>query len=220
MTIRWMLLAAGMIGALATALPAAQADGKQDALRDPSLLADTAPDVFRARFETSKGRFEIEVHRDWAPLAADRFFNLVKNGFYDGNRFFRVRPGFVAQWGLHGDPFIQRAWRDANLRDEPVKQSNLRGFVSFTNENSPQSRYTQVFINLRDNAELDKDNFPAFGQVVSGMENVDKLYGGYAGPKEPDGRRIIREGNEYLQKEYPRLDFIKAATIQPSPAAR
>ena len=215
MTIRWMLLAAGIIGTLATAVPVAQSDGKKDALRDPSLLADTAPDVFRARFETSKGRFEIEVHRDWAPLAADRFFNLVKYGFYDGTRFFRVRPGFVAQWGIHGDPFIQRAWRDANLKDEPVKQSNLRGFVSFTNENSPQSRYTQVFINLRDNADLDKDNFPAFGQVGSGMENVDKLYGGYAGPKEPDGRRIIREGNEYLQKEYPRLDFIKIATIQP-----
>ena len=215
MTIRWMLLAAGIIGTLATSVPVAQSDGKKDALRDPSLLADTAPDVFRARFETSKGRFEIEVHRDWAPLAADRFFNLVKYGFYDGTRFFRVRPGFVAQWGIHGDPFIQRAWRDANLKDEPVKQSNLRGFVSFTNENSPQSRYTQVFINLRDNADLDKDNFPAFGQVGSGMENVDKLYGGYAGPKEPDGRRIIREGNEYLQKEYPRLDFIKIATIQP-----
>ena len=215
MTIRWMLLAAGIIGTLATAVPVAQSDGKKDALRDPSLLADTAPDVFRARFETSKGRFEIEVHRDWAPLAADRFFNLVKYGFYDGTRFFRVRPGFVAQWGIHGDPFIQRAWRDANLKDEPVKQSNLRGFVSFTNENSPQSRYTQVFINLRDNADLDKDNFPAFGKVVSGMDNVDKLYGGYAGPKEPDGRRIIREGNEYLQKEYPRLDFIKIATIQP-----
>ena len=215
MTVRWMLLAAGIIGALATASPAAQIDGTKDALRDPSLLADTAPAVFRARFETSKGRFEIEVHRDWAPLAADRFFNLVKYGFYDSNRFFRVRPGFVAQWGIHGDPFIQRAWRDANLKDEPVKQSNLRGFVSFTNENSPQSRYTQVFINLRDNPELDKDNFPAFGQVISGMENVDTLYGGYAGPKEPDGRRIIREGNEYLQKEYPRLDFITIATIQP-----
>src|ERR671912_188004 len=190
MTIRWMLLAAGVIGALATAVPAAQTDGKQEALRDPSLLADTAPGVFRARFETSKGRFEIEVHRDRAPLAADRFFNLVKYGFYDGNRFFRVRPGFVAQWGIHGDPFIQRAWRDANLKDEPVKQGNLRGFVSFTNENSPQSRYTQVFINLRDNPELDKDNFPAFGQVVSGMENVDKLYGGDAGAGGPGARRM------------------------------
>jgi len=219
MGIRRTLIVAAIIGAVAAASPRAQVDGKQEALRDPSLLADTAPGVFRARFETSKGRFEIEVHRDWAPLAADRFFNLVKHGFYDGNRFFRVRPGFVAQWGIHGDPFIQRAWRDANLRDEPVKQSNLRGFVSFTNENSPQSRYTQVFINLRDNPELDKDNFPAFGQVVSGMENVDKLYGGYAGPKEPDGRRIIREGNDYLQKEYPRLDFIKTATIQPSTGA-
>jgi peptidyl-prolyl cis-trans isomerase A (cyclophilin A) len=187
---------------------------QSDALRDPSQLTETAPAVYRARFETSKGAFVIEVHREWAPLAADRFYNLVKNGFYDGTRFFRVRPGFVAQWGIHGDPFIQRAWRDANLKDEPVKQSNLRGFVSFTNEGSPQSRYTQVFINLRDNPDLDKDNFPAFGQVVSGMENVEKLYGGYAGAKEPDGRRIIREGNEYLQKEYPRLDSITKATIQ------
>jgi peptidyl-prolyl cis-trans isomerase A (cyclophilin A) len=219
MTAQRTLLAAGIVVALAAALPSAQVDGKQDALRDPSLLADTAPDLFRARFETSKGPFVIEVRREWAPLAADRFFNLVKYGFYDGTRFFRVRPGFVAQWGIHGDPFIQRAWRDASLRDEPVTQSNRRGFVSFTNENSPQSRYTQVFINLRDNPELDKENFPPFGQVISGMENVDKLYGGYAGPKEPDGRRIIREGNDYLQKEYPRLDFIKTAAIQPAPAA-
>jgi peptidyl-prolyl cis-trans isomerase A (cyclophilin A) len=185
-----------------------------DALRDPARLVERAPAVYRARFETSKGPFVIEVHRDWAPLAADRFYNLVTHGFYDGTRFFRVRPGFVAQWGIHGDPFIQRAWRDASLKDEPVTQSNLRGFVSFTNENSPQSRYTQVFINLRDNAELDQDNFPAFGRVISGMENVETLYGGYAGAKEPDGRRIIREGNEYLQKEYPELDFIKTATIQ------
>jgi peptidyl-prolyl cis-trans isomerase A (cyclophilin A) len=209
-----MLLAAGIAGALATVSPVAQDDAKREALRDPALLADTAPDVFRARFETSKGPFVIEVHRDWAPLAADRFFNLVKYGFYDSNRFFRVRPGFVAQWGIHGDPLIQRAWRDASLKDEPVKQSNLRGFVSFTNENSPQSRYTQVFINLRDNADLDQDNFPAFGRVIAGMENVETLYGGYAGAAEPDGRRIIREGNEYLRKEYPLLDFIRMATIQ------
>jgi peptidyl-prolyl cis-trans isomerase A (cyclophilin A) len=187
---------------------------QSDALRDPARLVERAPAVYRARFETSKGPFVIEVHRDWAPLAADRFYNLVTHGFYDGTRFFRVRPGFVAQWGIHGDPFIQRAWRDASLKDEPVTQSNLRGFVSFTNENSPQSRYTQVFINLRDNAELDQDNFPAFGRVISGMENVETLYGGYAGAKEPDGRRIIRDGNEYLQKEYPELDFIKTATIQ------
>ncbi len=189
---------------------------QSDALRDPSQLTGTAPAVYRARFETSKGPFVIEVHREWAPLAADRFYNLVQHGFYDGTRFFRVRPGFVAQWGIHGDPFIQRAWRDANLKDEPVRQSNLRGFVSFTNEGSPQSRYTQVFINLRDNADLDTDNFPAFGQVVSGMDTVEKLYGGYAGAKEPDGRRIIREGNEYLQKEYPRLDSIMKAAIVPA----
>jgi peptidyl-prolyl cis-trans isomerase A (cyclophilin A) len=205
------LFAAAVLALLAMTPRAA---AQSDALRDPSQLTETAPAVYRARFETSKGPFVIEVHREWAPLAADRFYNLVKNGFYDGTRFFRVRPGFVAQWGIHGNPFIQRAWRDANVKDEPVKQSNLRGFVSFTNEGSPQSRYTQVFINLRDNADLDRDNFPAFGQVVSGMENVEKLYGGYAGAREPDGRRIIREGNEYLQKEYPRLDSIKTATIQ------
>jgi peptidyl-prolyl cis-trans isomerase A (cyclophilin A) len=210
MTARTILTAAAIVAALATATAVAQ----DETLRDPAQLTETAPDVYRARFETSKGPFVVEVHREWAPLAADRFYNLVKRGFYDGTRFFRVRPGFVAQWGIHGDPFIQRAWRDASLKDEPVKQSNRRGFVSFTSEGSPQSRYTQVFVNLRDNADLDKDNFPAFGQVVSGMENVDRLYGGYAGAKEPDGRRIIREGNDYLQKEYPRLDSIEKATIE------
>ncbi len=202
------LLAAILLAAFTGTLGA-----QSDALLDPSRLIETAPDVYQVRFETSKGAFVIEVHREWAPLAADRFYNLVKHGFYDGNRFFRVRPGFVAQWGIHGDPFVQRAWRDANLKDEPVKQSNTRGFVTFTTENSPQSRYTQVFINYGDNSTLDKDGFAPFGRVASGMEVVDTLYGSYTHGKEPDGRRIIREGNEYLQKEYPRLDFIKKATV-------
>ena len=185
----------------------------QDALRTPSNLTERAPDVFRARFETSKGPFVIEVTRAWAPLAADRFYNLVKNGFYDGTGFFRVRPGFMAQFGLNGNPDIQRVWQLAPLRDDPVTQKNVRGFVSFTNENRPQSRFTQIFINYADNSYLDKDGFAPFGQVVSGMDVVDKVFA-YPREKEPDQRRILREGNEYL-KEFPQLDYVKKATIVP-----
>ena len=185
-------------------------------LTDPSQLTETAPDLFRARFETSKGPFVIEVHRDWAPIGADRFYNLVKNGFYDGTRFFRVRPGFMAQFGLNGNPEIQRPWQMAFLRDDPVTQKNLRGFVTFTNEGRPQSRFTQIFINYADNSRLDADGFAPFGQVVTGMDVVDKLFN--PGETQPDQRRIIREGNDYLQKEFPKLDFVKKATIVPAAA--
>jgi peptidyl-prolyl cis-trans isomerase A (cyclophilin A) len=183
----------------------------QEALKDPSRLSETAPAVFRVSIETSRGSFIIEVHRAWAPLGADRFYNLVKNGFYDGTRFFRVRPGFMAQFGLHGDPDVQRAWQAAPLRDDPVTAKNVRGMVSFTTENRPQSRFTQIFVNTADNTYLDASGFAPFGQVVSGMEIVDKLH---APPreKEPDQRRILREGNEYL-KEFPALDVVKKAVV-------
>jgi len=187
-------------------------------LTDPSQLTETAPDLFRARFDTSKGAFVVEVHREWAPIGADRFYNLVKNGFYDGTRFFRVRPGFMAQFGINGDPSIQNEWQRAFLRDDPVTQKNLRGFVSFTTEGRPQSRFTQIFINYADNSRLDADGFAPFGQVISGMEVVDKLFS--PADPQPDQRRILREGNDYLQKEFPRLDFVKKATIVPAtPAA-
>ena len=188
-------------------------------LSDPSALTEMAPAVFRARFETSKGPFVIEAHREWAPLAADRFYNLVKNGFYDGTRFFRVRPGFMAQFGLNGNPDIQNAWQRAFLRDEPTMQQNVRGFVTFTTEGRPQSRFTQIFVNYGDNSRLDTDGFAPFGQVVTGMDVVDTLY---APPDDaqPDQRRILREGNEYLQKEFPQLDFVKKATIVPVTAAK
>ncbi len=202
----------GMFAAMAAILLAsALVRGQAGALKDPAQLTETAPDVFRARVDTSKGPFTIEVHRAWAPMAADRFYNLVKHGFYDGTRFFRVRPGFMAQFGLNGDPDVQRAWQAAPMRDDPVAQKNARGFVSFTTENRPQSRFTQVFINTVDNSHLDKDGFAPFGQVVAGMDVVDKLYG-YPREKEPDQRRILRDGNEYL-KEFPQLDFVKKATI-------
>jgi peptidyl-prolyl cis-trans isomerase A (cyclophilin A) len=184
----------------------------QDALRTPSNLTATAPASFRARFETSKGPFVIEVHRAWAPRGADRFYNLVKNGFYDGTRFFRMRPGFMAQFGLHGDPEVQSAWQTAPLGDDPVTQKNVRGFVSFTTENRPQSRFTQIFINYADNSYLDKDGFAPFGQVVSGMDVVDTLFA-YPRDKEPDQRRILREGNGYL-KAFAQLDYVTRATIE------
>ena len=183
----------------------------QEALKDPSRFTETAPEIYRVAVETSEGTFVIEVHRAWAPLGADRFYNLVKNGFYDGTRFFRVRPNFMAQFGLHGDPDVQRAWQTAPLRDDPVTQKNVRGFVSFTTENRPQSRFTQIFVNTNDNSYLDTSGFAPFGQVVSGMDVVDRLYSPPR-EKEPDQRRILREGNEYLE-EFPELDVVKKATI-------
>jgi peptidyl-prolyl cis-trans isomerase A (cyclophilin A) len=183
-------------------------------LKDPAQLTEQAPDQYRARFDTSKGVFVIGVTREWAPLAADRFYNLVKNGFYNDSRFFRVLSGFMAQWGLHADASVQSAWRTANLKDEPVKKSNTRGFVSFTRESSPNSSYTMIFINYKDNSYLDADGFAPFGEVVSGMDVVDRLYSGYGRQNVPDQRRILRDGNAYLLAEYPRLDYVKSATVE------
>ena len=210
---------------IAVALSSAVALAAQSKLADPSQLTEEAPATFRARFDTSKGLFVIEVHREWAPIAADRFYNLVKNGFYDGTRFFRVRPGFMAQFGLHGDPEIQRAWQRASLRDEPPMKSNTRGFVSFAKENLPNTRFTQIFLNYGDNSYLDEQGFAPFAEVVTGMDVVEKIF---SPPREnePDQRRILREGNTYLQKEFPQLDFVKKATLvtaapaKPVPAPR
>ena len=204
-------LAVAFVLVLAAALGSSAQISK---LTDPSQLTETAPDVFRARFETSKGPFVIEVHREWAPLGADRFYNLVKNGFYDGTRFFRVRPGFMAQFGLNGDPNIQAVWQRASLRDEPPVKSNTRGFVSFTKESLPNTRFTQIFINYGDNSYLNEQGFAPFGEVVTGMDVVDKIF---SPPRdnEPDQRRILREGNTYL-KAFPQLDFVKKATIVPA----
>jgi peptidyl-prolyl cis-trans isomerase A (cyclophilin A) len=175
---------------------------------------EQAPATFRARFETNQGPFVIEVHREWAPLGADRFYSLVTRGFYNEVRFFRVLNGFMAQFGLSGDSKLQAEYASAGLKDEPAKQSNLRGFVTFAKESSPNTRYTMVFINYKDNSYLDADGFAPFGQVVSGMEIVDKLYSGYGRQNVPDQRRIKTEGNAYLTTDYPKLDFIKSARIE------
>ena len=182
------------------------------ALMKPAALKERAPDVYKAKFETSAGVFVIEVHAAWAPNGADRFYNLVKNGFYDGCRFFRVLPGFMVQFGIQGDPAIQRNWVNATIPDEKVTQSNTRGFVSFAKSSAPNSRTTQVFINFADNSRLNRDGFAPFGRVISGMEVVDKINSAYG--QKPDQGRIQLEGNAYLTKTFPKLDYIKKATIE------
>jgi peptidyl-prolyl cis-trans isomerase A (cyclophilin A) len=192
----------------------AAAGASKAKLRTPSALNEKAPDTYKVRFDTSAGMFVVEVHRDWAPTGADRFYNLVKNGFYDNVRFFRVLTGFMAQFGMNGDPAIQKVWSNANIKDDPPKQSNKRGYMTFAMASVPNSRSTQVFINFIDNGFLDQQGFAPFGQVVDGMDVVDKLYAGYGRQNVPDQSRITNEGNAYLAKEYPKLDFVKKATIE------
>jgi cyclophilin family peptidyl-prolyl cis-trans isomerase len=176
-----------------------------------------APDAYRVRFETTRGVFVIEVTRAWAPYGADRFYGLLQDHFYDGSRFFRVVPGFVAQFGLKGIVGKDLYWSQMTLPDDEVQQNNVRGTVTFAMA-GPATRTTQVFINLRDNTYLDTRRFAPFAKVVSGMEVVDQLYGGYGdGPpngKGPDQERIQQEGNGYLEKEFPKLDYIKTAKVQ------
>jgi peptidyl-prolyl cis-trans isomerase A (cyclophilin A) len=192
-----------------------QAGGKAK-LANPMMLIEKAPDVYRAKFDTSKGEFVIEVKRAWAPGGADRFYNLVKNGYYDDCRFFRVVAGFMVQFGINGDPNLNTAWRQARIQDDPVKESNIKGYVSFATS-GPNSRTTQVFINFGDNASLNAMGFAPFGKVVEGMKVVDSIYSGYGegAPRGggPDQGRCQLEGNAYLVKSFPKLDFIKSASI-------
>jgi peptidyl-prolyl cis-trans isomerase A (cyclophilin A) len=186
-------------------------------LANPAALNEPAPATYNVQFDTSKGAFVVEVHRDWAPNGADRFYNLVKNGFFDSARFFRVISGFMVQFGINGDPKLSAVWREARIKDDPVKKSNARGAITFATA-GPDTRTTQVFINYADNSRLDGQGFAPFGTVTSGMDVVDKLYNGY-GEGAPSGQgpaqdRIQREGNAYLTSQFSKLDYIKKATIQ------
>ena len=187
-------------------------------LSNPAALNEPAPAVYKAKFDTSAGTFVVEVHRDWAPNGADRFYNLVKNGFFDNARFFRVISGFMVQFGINADPKISRVWREARIKDDPVRQSNKRGLITFATA-GPDTRTTQVFINFADNNMLDRQGFAPFGQVVSGMNVVDALYSEYGegAPRGqgPDQGRTQQEGNTYLVREFGKLDYIKKATIEP-----
>ena len=189
-------------------------------LADPAALNEKAPDTYRAKFTTTKGDFVIEVTRAWAPNGADRFYNLVRNGYYDGCSFFRVVYGFMVQFGIHGDPALNNVWSVAHIPDDPVQQKNLRGTVTFATA-GPGTRTTQVFINYADkNTSLDGQGFAPFGKVVEGMDVVNKLFSGYgeAAPQGhgPDQNRIQKEGNAYLARAFPKLDSIRTATIVPS----
>src|SRR5579884_3625838 len=206
------------VTALVVAFVAAcMAPASAQSLSNPAALNAQAPATYRAKFDTSKGSFVVEVHRDWAPNGADRFYNLVKNGFYDQGRFFRVIPGFMVQFGINADPAISAKWRTARINDDPVTKSNIRGLITFATA-GPNTRTTQVFINYADNSRLDDMGFAPIGQVVSGMDVVDKLYAGY-GEGAPRGsgpsQALIQEqGNAYLQKSFPKLDYIKKAMIE------
>lgn len=169
-----------------------------------------APTTYRARFETSVGAFVVEVTRAWAPGGADRFYNLVRGGFFDGTRFFRVIPNFMAQFGLSGDPAINTRWRDATIADDPVREHNVRGTITFATA-GPNTRTTQMFINFVDNSRLDADGFAPIGRVVEGMDVVDRIYSGYG--EAPNQGMIQMRGNTYLASQFPKLDTIARATI-------
>lgn len=178
-----------------------------------------APDSFRVAFETSRGRFDAIAHRAWAPIGVDRFYDLVRRRYYDEARVFRVVPGFVAQFGLSGDPRVAAAWRTRSIRDDSVRQSNRRGRIAFA-RGGPNTRTVQLYVNLRDNVRLDTlggFGFPPIAEVVSGMDAVDSLYAGYGeGPSRGSGPAqdsIRAQGNEYLRRAFPRLDFIRRARV-------
>ena len=178
--------------------------------------ATTAPDSFQVQFQTSRGPFTVAVTRALSPQGADRFYHLVAIGYFTDVRFFRVVPGFVAQFGMSGDPKVNAKWSADTIPDEPVKESNARGTIVFAKA-GPNSRSNQFFINLVDNARLDAMGFPPFGQVVSGMSVVDSLYSAYG--EQPAQQMISAQGNQYLERAFPKLDYIKSATIVGGSAA-
>jgi peptidyl-prolyl cis-trans isomerase A (cyclophilin A) len=184
---------------------------------DPSLATAQAPEVFLVDFTTTQGDVVVEAHRGWAPHGADRFYNLVKLGFFDDTRLFRAIPDFMVQFGIPGDPGVAARWRDATIADDPVTQSNLRGFLSFAQTGQPDSRTTQVFICFENHPRLDASGFAPFAKVVRGMDVVDNFYKGYGegAPtgQGPDQGRIQAEGNAYLDGNFPKLDRILSTRI-------
>ena len=206
-----------LILTFALALIAAPALAQAPNLSNPSALIEQAPASYKVKFDTTKGVVVIQVTRAWAPHGADRFYNLVKNGFYDNARFFRVISGFMVQFGINGDPQLSARWRQAQIPDDPVTQSNARGMITFATA-GPNTRTTQVFINFGNNANLDGMGFAPFGKVVSGMNVVDAINAEYGegAPRGhgPDQSRLQTEGNAYLAREFARMDYIKKATIE------
>jgi peptidyl-prolyl cis-trans isomerase A (cyclophilin A) len=189
------------------------AAGPRPSLLNPASLKAKAPAVFKAKFSTTAGDFAVEVHRDWAPLGADRFYNLVRYGYFTNAAFFRVVPGFVVQFGLSANPAVNKVWDAASFHDDPVLQSNKRGRIVFATA-GPNTRTTQLFINYADNARLDAMGFAPFGAVVEGMDVVDKIFPGYG--ESPRQDLITDHGDAYLKANFPRIDKIKLAQILPA----
>ena len=206
--------------------PTAARPAYDRALLHPALLKEKAPDEYKVQFSTTRGDFVVTVTRAWAPLGADRFYNLVKHHFFDNASFFRVLPNFMAQFGISAYPAVNKVWEPATIKDDPVTQHNVRGYVSFATAGA-NTRTTQVFINFGDNSRLDHDGFAPFGQVTDGMKVVDMFYDQYGegAPSGggPDQDQIQKQGKPYLDKGWPKLDYIKTATIispAPPPAAK
>ena len=210
---RAMILFAVLLTTWMAGCKATKAGPDREALMDPAAAAfkQVAPEQFRVVFETSAGDFTVEVDRALAPAGADRFYNLVRGGFYRDQRFFRVVPGFVVQWGMHGDPAVSAKWQDAGITDDPVRGSNKRGTLCFAATQAPNSRTTQVFVNLADNAFLDAHGFAPFGSITAGIEVVEKINSQYG--EQPSQPLIYRQGNTYLQEKFPALDYIKEARL-------
>jgi peptidyl-prolyl cis-trans isomerase A (cyclophilin A) len=208
------------LAALTLAAPlSAEQTAQRRSLLNPAGLNEKAPETYNVKFDTSAGEFVIKVTRAWAPNGADRFYNLVKNGFYDDARFFRAVPNFMVQFGINGNPTVSKVWQNARIPPDKVTQSNRKGFITFAMGATPDTRTSQVFINFRNNTNLDSMGFAPFGEVVTGIENVDKIYTGY-GEGAPRGSgpaqgRVQAEGNAYLTKSFPKMDYIKTATIEP-----
>jgi peptidyl-prolyl cis-trans isomerase A (cyclophilin A) len=195
--------------------PAAMAG--EVSLNDPSTATLTAPATYTLDVVTTKGDFVIDVHRDWAPNGADRLFNLAKSGFYSDVAFFRAIDNFMVQFGIHGDPSVSGVWKKARIKDDPAKESNTRGRVTFATA-GPNTRTTQMFVNYKNNAMLDNQGFTPVGEVSEGMDIVDSLYKGYGegaprgrGPSQP---RMQGEGNTYLKADFPELDYIVSMTVR------
>ena len=211
--VAWLLLATGC-GGEAVRTPS----GSSTQLLRPEEFQEPAPELFRASFETTQGDFTVEVHREWAPYGADRFYNLVRAGYYDDTRFFRVVVDFVASWGIHGHPQISAAWERRSILDDEAKVPNIRGRLSFAHH-GPNTRTTTVFVNLRDNPSMDESGFAPFAEVVEGMDVVGRLHAGYGdAPPRGDGplqAHVRTYGNAYLDRDFPDLDSVLRATIEP-----
>jgi peptidyl-prolyl cis-trans isomerase A (cyclophilin A) len=194
------------------AVAGATAAAPPPALLHPAGLKAKAPAVYTVAFTTTKGRFDVTVRRAWAPHGADRFYNLVRAHFFDGVEFFRVVKGFVVQFGISGYPAVSSAWQNASIPDDPVKTSNVRGTITYADA-GPNTRTTQVFVNLANNASLDGQGFAPFGKVTKGMSVVDKLYAGYGDQPTNTQPQIAAQGNAFLKKQFPKLDAVLTARV-------